>query len=191
MEAHPTIPPEASPRRRWPLLLAVLAIVALAAAAVWFFAIRDDGESKTVRGPASAPFTLTRPDGWESLSKKRLSALPGHPLAVLRQKKGNGAVVVNVERGSSPSLSKLSRELESKLKQKIPDFKFVGSRTVTVKAGQAQLISYARAKKGTANSLLVVPAGGKTFSLSVVVPASQRAGARDAAKILSSFDVPR
>jgi hypothetical protein len=171
---------------------AVLAVaaVAIAAAAVWYFAIRDDGSSNAVRGPASAPFTLTRPVGWESLSGKKLSALPGHPLAVLRAKNGNGAVVVNVQPGRSPSLAKLSGQLEAQLKKRIPDYKAGGSRTVTVKAGTAQLISYSRTKKGTANSLLVVPAGGKTFSLSVVVPASQRAGAQDAAKILSSFDVP-
>ena len=192
MEAQPTAPPSVPPSayypRRWPWVVAALVVLAIAGAAVWYFVIRDTGSSGTVHCPSDAPFTVAQPPGWESLSADQLSALPGSPLAVIRQSDGNGIVVINTQAGTKGSLQKLSTKLVSKLQTTIPDFKLVSAHTVTVKAGPALSISYARTKKGTANTLLVVPVAGRIYTLNAVVPAGQKGAAQDAGSILSSFD---
>src|SRR6266516_4026553 len=96
MEPRATMIPRALPRRRLPWVLALLGGVAVAAIVV-FLLSRGGDESTTAHGPAAAPFTVTLPSGWESLSQQQLVALPGHPLAVLRQTDGNGIVVIHVE----------------------------------------------------------------------------------------------
>jgi len=169
-------------------VLAVLVALAVAAAAVWYFAIRDDNESATVHGSGTAPFSVIRPSGWESLSEEELSALPGSPVAVLRESDGNGIVVINVEPPSKASLAQLSKQLQAKLSEQIPDFELVKAHTVQVRAGPALSISYARTQKGTANTLLVVPAAGHLYTLNAVVPAGQEGAAKEAGSILSSFD---
>lgn len=187
MEAHSTATPM-YPRPRWPWVVGAVIALVVVGAAIWYFAIRDTSESSTVHGPSSAPFTITRPSGWEALSQDQVAALPGTPLAALRRSDGNGIVVINVEPRSGGKLSQLSTRLESRLSKRIPDFELVSARTVKVKAGSALSISYARTKRGTSNTLLVVPAGGRTFSLSAVVPAGQKDAAKQAGTILSSFD---
>jgi hypothetical protein len=188
METHATVTPRALPRRRLPWVLALVGGVVVAAIVV-FLLSRGGDESTAVHGPAAAPFTVTIPSGWESLSQEQLVALPGHPLAVLRQTDGNGIVVIHVESQTSASLSKLSNQLEARLSQTIPDFKLVNSRKVKVQAGRALSLSYARTQQGTANTLLVVPTSKGLYNLNAVVPAGQEDAARDAASILSSFDL--
>ncbi len=138
-------------------MLAVLVALAVAAAAVWYFAIRDDNESAMVHGSGTAPFS-------------------------------NGIVVINVEPPSKASLAQLSKQLQAKLSEQIPDFELVKAHTVQVRAGPALSISYARTQKGTANTLLVVPAAGHLYTLNAVVPAGQEGAAKEAGSILSSFD---
>jgi hypothetical protein len=190
LQAHPTSPSRVYPPRRWPWVVSGLVLVAVAAVAVWYFAIRGDGESNAaVHGPSGAPFTVTRPSGWEALPSDQLSGLPGSPLAVLRQTDGNGVVIVNSQPQTDASLADLSKRLEAKLSETIPDFKLVSKRTVTVNAGDALLISYARTKKGTANTLLVVPSPEGIYTLNAVVPAGQEDAAAEAGRILASFDL--
>ena len=162
--------------------------MALAAVAVWYFAIRDTGSTSTIHGPSGTPFIVSQPEGWESLPEDQLSALPGAPIGALRRTDGNGIVVINTQPGTKGSLQQLSRKLVSKLRNSIPDFKLVSAHTVLVEAGPALSISYARTKQGTADTLLLVPAAGRIYTLNAVVPAGQEDAAHDAGIILSSFD---
>ena len=188
METAATTTPLALPRRRWPWALAVLGGIAVAAVIV-FLLTHGDAENGAVQGPADSPFTVTQPSGWESLSQEQLQALPRQPAAVLRQTDGKGIVVINANARTNADLSKLSGQLEARLSKTIPDFKLVKSRPVTVKAGRALSLSYARTKKGTATTLLAVPTSQGLYTLNAVVPAGQDEAARDAASILSSFDI--
>ena len=188
METAATATPLAFPRRRWPWGVALLGGIAVAAVIVLLLTGGDD-QIEPAQGPADNPFTVTRPSGWESLSPEQLATLPRQPVAVLSQTDGKGIVVINLNPRTNADLSKLSDRLEARLSNKIPDFKLVESRPVTVQAGRALSLSYARTKKGTATTLLVVPTSEGLYTLNAVVPAGQDAAARDAARILSSFDL--
>jgi len=64
----------------------------------------------------------------------------------------------------------------------------VKSRIINLPSGQAISITYARTGKGTANSLVVAPAGGHVYTLNAVVPAGEKSAARDVAAIIDSFN---
>lgn len=188
METSATATPLAFPRRRWPWVVALLGGIAVAAV-IALLLTGGDGENHAAHGPAGDPFTVSQPSGWESLSPQQLATLPRQPVAVLRQTDGKGIVVINVNPRTNADLSTLSDQLKARLNEKIPDFKLVNSRTVTVKAGHALSLSYARTKKGTATTLLAVPTSRGLYTLNAVVPAGQDNAAKDAASILSSFDL--
>jgi hypothetical protein len=188
METAATTTPLALPRRRWPWVVALLGGIAVAAVIV-FLLTRGDDENNAVQSSADSRFTVAQPSGWDSLSQEQLQALPRQPVALLRETDGKGIVVINVNPRTDASLSKLSDQLEARLSRTIPDFKLVESRTVRVNAGRALSLSYARTEKGTATTLLAVPTSRGLYTLNAVVPAGEDAAAKDAASILSSFDL--
>jgi predicted Zn-dependent protease len=188
VEAQSTAPSGVYPPRRWPWLVAALVVIAIAAAGVWYFVIRDSGTSNTVHGPSGAPFTVTLPTGWKSLSADELSQLPGSPLAVMQQTEGSGVVIINTQPPSDASLTALSKEIQARLAKTLGDFKLIGASTINIPAGQAASISYARTKENTADTLVVVPADGRIYTLNAVVPGGQEAAAEDAASIITSFN---
>jgi hypothetical protein len=189
VETPATVTPGIYPPRRWPWVVGALVGVAVIAAAVWYIAIRSHNETNVVHGPADAPFTVTVPAGWRSLSPQELTTQPGSPVAVLQREDGNGVVTIHIEPGTNASNSQLAKRLEAELKRSIPDFKLVNSGTVKVQAGSALSISYARTKQGTANTLLVIPSSGRLYTLNAAVPAGQTVAAQGAGQILSSFDL--
>jgi hypothetical protein len=151
----------------------------------------DDGgeEAATVKGPPGEDFTLVRPDGWSEVSDDEREGLPGNPLLVMRRGEGQGLLIVNAPSGSERDLEKVSRSLDERLQNAIPDFRKASARVVEVKAGPALLYSYARAQKATAHTILVVPTDDRTYTLNGVVPAGADDAAREVGRILFSFDV--
>lgn len=174
--------------RRWPWLVApALLLLVGAGAATFLLFLRDD--DRLVHGPESSPFTVTAPRGWEPVPEGELSGMPGSPLVVLRQSGGEGIVAIGEERGVSRNLTRLSRALRAELRERFPDFKLVRTRRIAVEAGPALSLSYARTRKGTAHTLLVVPAGDRSYTLNAVVPAGHDEAAAAVGEILASFDV--
>jgi hypothetical protein len=147
------------------------------------------GTTISLAAPGGSEVTLEAPDGWKELSAKEVAQLPGSPLAVLRREDGQGLVTVNAHQGTPADLSKLAVDLDRRLRREIPDFRKVNSRTVQVKAGEALLYSYARRTKGTAHTLLVVPAGKRSYTLGAAVSAGSQDAAREAGQILFGFGV--
>lgn len=150
---------------------------------------RADGGGATVAGPPGREFTLLRPDGWRELSAEERAELEGEPLAVLRRGEDEGLVIVNAPAGPERDLDAISRRLDARLKKELPDFRKVAARVVRVEAGRALLYSYARTRKGTAHTVLVVPARERTYTLNAVVPAGADDAAREVGRILRSFDL--
>lgn len=173
-------------------LVAVLAVIAAAVVAVLSLTGGDDdgagGGTTTVNGPAGNEFTLETPVGWTAVAEDQRGAVPGDPLAVLRRDDQKGLVVVNVQQGKVKNFDAQVKTLDRRLEKAIPDFQKVGARIVDVEAGKALLYSYAREKRGTAHTLLVVPAGDRSYSVNGAVPAGEDDAAREMGAILLSFD---
>jgi hypothetical protein len=172
------------------LAFGLLAVVVVAAAAVFAlsYVTGRDAERRAVEGPSESPFTMTRPSGWKELADQEREALPGSPLAVLRREDGKGIAIVGKEASRSRDFDKLSRELDRELPKSFSDFEKVTSHTIAVKAGQAFLYSYTRKKKGTANSVVVVPAKSGRFTINTVVTGGAVDVARQVGAMIRSFD---
>jgi hypothetical protein len=189
MEAQqPTYPQHVYPPRRWPWIVGAIVAVAVAGFLVWFFVIRDTGPDNEVHGPSGTPFTVTLPSGWKSLSQDELSQLPGSPVAVMQQTDGSGVVIINTQPPTSGSLEALSKQIEKKLKTSIPDYKPIGTSTLNLPSGQATQISYARTKAGTADTLVIAPAGGRIYTLNSVIPGGDEGSVKEAIQIIQSFN---
>jgi hypothetical protein len=171
----------------------VLLLVAVAAgiAALGFgisALLGDDGdEQATVSGPDDA-FTLVRPDAWTELSDDEREDLPGNPLVVMRRGEGEGLLIVNAPSGTERDLDAVAKSLDRRLEKALPDFRKASARVVEVEAGRALLYSYARGRKATAHTILVVPTADRTYTLDAVVPAGADEAAREVGQILFSFD---
>lgn len=175
--------------------LALRVAVAAAVIAALVFGLStlggDDGgdEVATVKGPPGNDFTLARPDGWREVPDDEREGLPGDPLLVMRRGQGQGLLVVNAPSDSERDLDRVSRSLDKRLQKAIPDFRKASARVVEVEAGQALLYSYARGRRATAHTILVVPTDDRTYTLNAVVPAGADDAAREVGRMLFSFDL--
>jgi hypothetical protein len=191
MEAHqpqPVYPQHVYPPRRWPWIVGGIAALLIAGFLVWFFVIRDTGPGNEVHGPSGAPFTVTLPSGWTSLSQEELLQEPGSPVGVMRQTDGAGVVIINTQPPTNGSLPALAKEIETKLKKNIPDYKPIGTSTLNLPSGQAVQISYARTQAGTADTLVIAPAGGRIYTLNSVIPGGDKQSVKEAVDIINSFN---
>jgi len=177
-------------------LIGLLAIIAAVAIGVIVLTGDDDSDSggggggtTTATGPSGNEFTLQIPDGWSEVAADKRQGLPGDPLMVLQRDDQKGLVVVNVQQGKVKNFDKQVKTLDRRLNKAIPDFKKVNARIVNVKAGKALLYSYARQERGTAHTLLVVPAGDKSYTVNGAIPAGENDAAAEMGAILLSFDV--
>jgi len=180
-------------------VVAAIAAVAVAGFLVWFLAFRDGGTETVsgstevtgpaeVRGPDGTPFTLSLPSGWKALSQEGLSELPGSPVAVMQQTEGSGVLIINTQPPSSATVSAVGKQVENKLRHSVSDFKLVGAGPFNLEAGQAFQVSYARTEAGTANTLVVVAAGGRIYTLNSVVPGGDEDAVKQAIAMIESFN---
>jgi len=188
-------------RHFWRMAATVLLTAALAGAAVaaFFLFVREDGgtTASLASGVSAAgakataqPFRIEYPTTWRPLSKDELAALPGNPLAVLRRDDGKGFLVIRAERGQPASnLAAFSRDLRGELQRRVPDFQPRSSKTVKVRAGNAHFSSYIRKRTGTVHTVVVVPAGTRTYTLNTVSRGGSDDVAREIARMILSFDV--
>ena len=170
-------------------VVAAAAVIAALAFGLTALLGGDDDEEATVKGPPGNDFTLLRPDGWRVLSDEERAELPGDQLVVMRRGEGEGLVIVDAPSDTERDLDAVSKSLDKRLEKEIPDFRKASARVVEVKAGRALLYSYARARKATAHTILVVPTDDRTYTLNAAVPAGAEGAAREVGRILFSFDV--
>ena len=175
--------------RRLALIAIAIAVVAVAAVLALLVFHKEGGgsPSPTVTGPAEAPFRLDYPSNWRALDASQREQLPGQPLAVLRRKDGRGTVVVQRRGRVTTPLERLPEKLAARLDKQFPDFREVGARTISLGGTRALLYTFARTKTGAAQSLVVVPAAGGSFTLNAVVPAHSPDAAREVGAMIASF----
>lgn len=149
------------------------------------------GGKGTLTRPGGEPITLEYPSDWQPLDQDQLSAFGTSPLAALRQKDGKGTVVVRREKPFSGNLKKFARDLRTALDKRIPDFKEVSARIVNVASGNAFYYSYVRTRRGTVHTIVIVPAGTRSYVLDTVTAGGADDVARELASIITSFTVEK
>jgi hypothetical protein len=168
---------------------AVGVVILLGVAGALALVGRGDGDSPSkVSGPAGYEFTVLQPDGWTAVGDAERKSIPGAPLAVLRRDGGGGLVTVNAPAQEARNFDRVAAQLDRRLRREIRDFRRVGARSVQVEAGEALLYSYARTRRGTAHTVLVVPGAERTYTVNAAVPAGAEDAAKDVGRILMSFD---
>ena len=174
------------------LIAGVVLALAAAVGAVLVFTGGGDDKGKTALPAASNSFTLGYPDSWAPLSKEQLANQAGHPLGVIRRKDGKGYVIVRRDAGTPPAdLRKFGASLGTQLKRRVPDLQLRSTKVIKVRAGTALFTSYIRKKTGTVQSVVVVPAGGKTYTLTTVSRGGADDVAREIGRMIVSFDLKR
>jgi hypothetical protein len=148
----------------------------------------DSSDSPTLAGPDSAPFSLDYPSTWKPLDRAQLAELPGQPVAVLRRSDGRGTVVVTLRPPLTTPVERLPAQLKRRLDKRFPDFREIGAKVVTLGGSRSLVYTFARTRTGTAQSLVVVPAGDHSFTLNAVVPPQSPESAREVGAIIASFD---
>jgi hypothetical protein len=133
-------------------------------------------------------FNISYPKTWSPLPKGKLASLPGHPAAVLRRNDGNGLVVIRRQQGSPPAdLNMLGADFARQLRRRDPSLKLHTQKIVRIRSGDALYSSYT-SKKGTVQSVVVVPAGNHTFTINTLSPGGADNVAREIGRMILSFD---
>lgn len=173
---------------RWVVSLAALAVIAAGVGA--FLVLRGDGE-ETLTGPAGAPFSVDYPDTWSPLGTDELQAFPNPPLAVLRRDARDGIIVIQQEKPFAGDLNEFVGDLRRELDERLPDFRESAARVIKARAGNAFYYSYVRTRRGTVHLIVIVPAGSRSYVMNGVIRGNADEAAREAGKIITSFDLKR
>ncbi len=178
------------PRRSRRVLVGILVIAVLGAAGyvVYDKVIKKNDNDGQVTGAAGYKFTLNFPSGWTPQSQKQLEKHPGKPIAVIRQDNGKGFVVLRGKGPAPATFDTFSGDLKKELKKLIPDFQEQSSKTVKIKAGKAFFYSYIRKNNGTVHTVVVVPAGNKSFEINAVSAGKEKKVAKQIANMILSFN---
>jgi hypothetical protein len=176
--------------RRRTVLVAVVA--ALAGAAIALVAVLgssggspDAPRATTIEG---GDFSIAFPAGWGAVKADQLAKLPGRPAAMVRRADRHGAVIVR--RKAAPknqSLRALTGSLTTQLDRRFRDFRFVSSRVVRLRGGNAFLYTFLRTRAKVAQSIAIVRVGKTSFTLDAVATAGDNRAAREVAAIVRSF----
>jgi hypothetical protein len=171
--------------------LAFAALAGLTMAAFLVLRQGDEASGGVLRGPPGQRFTIDYPNGWRALSPKELRALPGSPLGVLSRDDRKGLVVVSAGGRPARNFEKFSNDLTERLGRRLPDFQPQTASPIHVRAGDAFFYSYVRKREGTANAIVVVPAGRRSYVVNTVTRGGASSVAREVARLVLSFNSAR
>jgi hypothetical protein len=174
------------PLRLRPRHLVAALCVAAAVASVVLFALSSGGGSKKHAATGSvytAPggaFSLRYPAGW------RATAAGSSAVAIQRSDR-SALVTVRESAALAGSLSKLAKGLPGELRKRFPDFHPLGARAVQLSTGPALVYTFARARSGKVETMVVAPTRSHSYTLVVVAKAGAKQAAIEAGGIVRSL----
>jgi hypothetical protein len=148
---------------------------------------KGSSDGHQLNGNGKNDYTLSYPDSWRPLSSTELARQPGQPLAVIRRKDGKGFVVLRREGRAPRNFTGFSSDLSRALSKRVPDYQKRSSKVIKIAAGQAFFFSYIRKTKGTVHTIVLVPAGKRSYVLNTVSSGASQSVARQIARIILSF----
>jgi hypothetical protein len=174
------------------LVLIVLLSAGLASASTLALVSLFSGGDEVSRGHVyTAPghaFAIGYPAGWRALSGTELRGVEGSPALALRSPGGRAIVVVRPTAApGNQRLSKLAAQLTGALKKRFGDFRPVNARVAPTRGGAAFLYTFARAKAGLVQSIMVSRVRGRAYSVYATAPATSPDLARQVGQVLGTF----
>jgi hypothetical protein len=172
-------------------LVAIVSAVAGALVVTLVLALLSSGGASKPAAPAryTAPghaFSVTLPAGWSALSGKALSAVPSHPVAVLRRADRRGLVVVDAIAPVKGDARTVTAQLTKQLQRRFTGFKLTGARVVALRHGGTAFL-YTFVRGGMVQSIAVATSHGQTYAVDAIVPGSAPGVARQVGQIVASF----
>lgn len=189
------------PRKALPFVLgAALVLLVVVGLVIALSGGDDEGErnaatsDELLLGPSQAPFTLRYPSTWQSVPPRELERAVDDaqtpPLAAIRRNDRSGLVTVTVRERAPRSLSELRRRTERELRDRFPGVRIVGSGGTRTAAGRALSITFVPRGEPRSQTIVLIPAGDRSFALDAVLRADAREAAQELGPIVRSFDVP-
>ena len=135
--------------------------------------------AKTWKAPDGA-FSIATPAGWEAVAS-------GSAATVLQRSDKRGVVVIRERAAVTRPLDALAADLERKLSRQFADFEPAGSRLATVGGAQGLVYTFVRSESNQVQSVVVAPAGDRSYTLDLVADGDAPDVARELAGMVRSF----
>lgn len=135
----------------------------------------------------SAPegeYSIALPQGWKAVAS-------GPAATVIQRTDKRGVVVIRRRAELDQPLAALSAKLERRLRNQVADFKPAGARLATVGGEQALVFTFVRTRADRVQSIVVAPAGERSYTLDMVADGDATDVARELAAIVRSFSPRR
>lgn len=158
-----------------------LAAVAVAVALAGCGSGGGAGPSKV----SGSGYHFTLPAHWQ-----KQSSTPAGVIAVYERSDHTALLTIRGESKRIAISRRFSQALGRQLRRRFRGYVPVAHRVLVTKAGPVLLFAYAQRRGGRLTSLLLVPAGTRSYVLDAVSNPTSKAATRDVASIFHSF-VPR
>ena len=148
-----------------------------------------DGDAQ----PRAATSTWNAPDGSYSISTPQgWKAVASGPAATVLQRADKRGVVVIRERAAlEQPLDAVAAQLERRLEKSVPDFRPAGARVAPVGDEDGLVYTFVRPRAGQVQSVVVAPAGDRSYTLDLVAEGDAPDVARELAGMVRSFSPAR
>lgn len=129
-------------------------------------------------------YSIVTPRGWKAVAS-------GSAATVLQRSDKRGVVVIRKRAAVNGSLKALAGALERRLRGQIADFQPAGARLTAVGGGQGLVYTFVRTKANQVQSVVVAPAGDRSYTLDLVADGDAPDVARELAGMVRSFSPKR
>jgi hypothetical protein len=129
-------------------------------------------------------FSIVTPDGWKAVAS-------GAEATVLQRTDKRGVVVIRERAAVTGSFDRLARRLERTLRARIGDFRPAGAKVAQVGDGEGLVYTFVRPAANQVQSVVVAPAGHRSYTLDLVADGDAPDVARELAGMVRSFSPQR
>lgn len=161
--------------RLTPRALAALAVAAAVIAAAIVVPL-------VVLGGNGKGYTFTLPADWQ-----QTSPAPAGVVAEYRRSDHTGLLTIRSESRRIVISPRFVHGIDTELQQRLPGYRPLAHHIIVTKAGAAFLFVFIQRVGGRLTSILLVPAGSRTYFLDAVTTGTSKPATRDVGTIFHSF----
>ena len=129
-------------------------------------------------------FSISTPKGWKAVAS-------GRAATVLERADKRGVVVIREREALAQPLDAVAVQLERRLRKSVPDFRPAGARVASVGGEEGLVYTFVRPRAGQVQSVVVAPAGDRSYTLDLVAEGDAPDVARELAGMVRSFSPVR